>query len=118
MKKLVLAIVLLVPSFACAEKPQPNPADYTVTVHVTASRLLFQQRGAVQRLNVVIDSKKYVLEITAGLWLVETGDYKARIVEDSKPKPGKGTSSEYHRRYEIMFPDGVTRGYDVVGEEE
>lgn len=126
MKKVVVAILLLLPVFACGEKPKPNPADYTITVHVTACHLI-DRCGVggcmeVQHLDVVIDSKKYELEgygpRPAYFWVLETGDYKARIAEDAKPKPGLGTASEYRRKYTLMFPDGTTRGYDVMGQEE
>lgn len=131
MNKLALASLLLLSTAAFAEKPKPNPADYTISVHVTESRLVFVPHSAffpacpicseIQLLNVIIGGKKYELEGPGGgygYWLLRTGNYKARLIEDSRPKTGRGTSSEYLREYEFLFPDGVTRSYDVSGEEE
>jgi hypothetical protein len=128
MLKIVFLMLLLAcePPFAGAGKPKP--VDYTTTVQVVSSHairtcvtlLASVHCALVQHLNVVIDGKKYELEedTGAGNYLLETGSYKAKVVEDKKPDPGLGTASEYHRRYELLFPDGVTRPYVVVGEDE
>jgi hypothetical protein len=60
MRKLALAAFLLfsITSWA-ADKPAPNPADYTITVHVVTSH--WDGCGTGQCLNVIIDAKKYTL---------------------------------------------------------
>jgi len=117
MKKAILALLLLAPSISWAVKPAPNPADYTITVHVQASRLAqshYVNLATVQQLTVVIDGKKYELqERYPGNDVLRVGDYKARIAEDKTQR-----AYEYQRTYEFLFPDGQIRQYYVVGEEQ
>ena len=114
MKKLLLALLILAPAISPAETG-PNPADYTVAVHVQSSRSDCTRGGCTQRLTAVIEGKKYRLEAYSqfAFKLLRTGDYKAKIVKDSKPVP-----YEYSRDYEFLFSDGRTRKYSVVGETE
>ena len=118
MTKILLAILALVPALASAQKPTLSPADYTVSVHVQASRLMDGCKGSpagcfpVQRLTVLIEGKKYELE-AYGPSLLRLGDYKAKIVKDETKR-----SYEYERVYEFLFADGTTRKYSVVGEVE
>jgi hypothetical protein len=57
-KKIIFAILLLSLACACVEsKPKPtdpNPADYTISVHVSASHLVVVSTGFAQVLDVVI----------------------------------------------------------------
>ncbi len=39
MKKVLIALLMLAPMLSWAAAPKPNPADYTVTVHVQSSFL-------------------------------------------------------------------------------
>lgn len=117
MKKIVAAILLLMPLLACAEKPKPNPADYTIDIHVRASRLVSPAAigGSVtaQHLTAVINGRTCELEDSGwNKYLLRVGDYKARIVEDKTT----GTYG-YLRIYEFLFPDGSTRQFTVVGED-
>jgi hypothetical protein len=122
MKKLIFAILLSVPVLACAEKPRPNPADYTIAVHVQASRVIdacsdvtagYSVCGWEQQLTVTIDGKKYELQSGFLRDLLRVGDYKAKITKDETQH-----AYEYMRTYEFLLPDGVTRQYTVVGESE
>ncbi|MGA3343272.1 MAG: hypothetical protein ABSC76_00255 [Terracidiphilus sp.] len=121
MKRSILVILLLVSATAWAEKVKPNPADYTVAVHVRSSHLLddcnndrvFFQCPGIQHLIVVIDAKTYELAgAPEHAEVLRIGDYKAKIVQDGKPQ-----DYEYRRIYEFLFPDGTTRRFWVVGEE-
>ena len=115
MKKVLIAILLLLPALACAEKtPAPNPAEYTVTIHVQSSRLIqtYNQAPTLQHLEVIIDGKKYELECP-GSFVLSVGDYKARILQD-KIAP----NHEYTRQYELLFANGSTRKFAVIGESE
>lgn len=117
MKKILLAIFLLVPALAGAAKPAPNPADYTVAIHVQASRLAdLCAPGCVwvQHLTVIIEGKKYELSDTLPRTdLLRTGDYKAKIFKNETERP-----YEYQRTYELLMSDGGTRRYVVVAEME
>lgn len=113
MKKVLFAILLMVPALACAEKkPAPNPADYTVTVHVQSSHLL-QNQLSTQILDVTIGEKKYKLEAWPFFQVLPVGDYKAKIYKDKIAQ-----NHEYSRVYELLFADGSTRRYTVMGESE
>jgi len=116
MRNIILALVLLASTICWAEKSAPNPAGYTITVHVLASRLVhnFDSGNTGQELTALIDGKKYVLlENHFGNDVLRVGDFKAKIVKDQTPR-----AYEYQRVYEFLFPDGQTREYTVVGEEQ
>ena len=117
----LLAILLVIPAMALAEKQPANAADYTIAVHVQSSRLV-EFCGDVsngsslcnweQFLSVVIDGNKYELQSAKfGMDLLRLGDYKAKITKDETTH-----AYEYNRTYEFLFPDGQTRQYLVVGE--
>ncbi len=111
MTKLPLAILLLLATFASAA--DPKPADYTITVHVSASRLVREGHGA-QDLDVVIDGKKYELLSELGVGdLLALGDYKAKLVLNDHR-----TDYDSHQAYEFLFPDKRTRTFNVVAQIE
>jgi hypothetical protein len=60
MKKFALAICLFFTStiFVHAKTP-PNPADYTITVHVTGSHLVAQSGTDREHLDAVINGQRY-----------------------------------------------------------
>jgi hypothetical protein len=130
MKKVLFALLLLTPALTMAAKPAPNPADYTVAVHVRSSSLSKVASGVSEtslHLVAVIDAKTYELDtISPCQNLLRVGDYKAKIVQeksrygrDPQPTPDDTTQAyEYHRVYEFLFPDGKTRKFTVVGEQE
>lgn len=122
MKKVLIALLLIGPSLGWAEKPKPNPADFTIAVHVQSSHLVefcgdSTNGNSVcswqQKLSVLIDGKKYELQSGSKIELLHVGDYKAKIAKDETQH-----SYEYLRTYEFLFPDGQTREYSVVGETE
>jgi hypothetical protein len=99
-------------------------ADYTTGVHVTASRIGSDcgevSKGtsscrATQMLEAAVDGKKYELrsETILQKGVVALGDYKAKLVSD-KQKP----THEFTREYDLMFPDGSTRKFSVIGQME
>ena|ERR1700678_3415798 len=109
---IVLALILVLPSFLCAENP--NPSDYPVAVHVQSSRLVVSHDGVTQDLTATIDGKHVELEgALTQQYVLRTGDYKAKVVKDEHSR-----SYEYQKTYEILFSDGKTRKFLVVGEDE
>jgi len=107
-KKITLAILLF--SALAWAGGDPNPAEYTVNVHVSSSNI---DLNGTQMLDVVIDGKKYELRSELPIRrLLTLGDYKAKLVtKDHK------TEYESFQVYEFLFPD-KTRQYDVVGQTE
>jgi len=107
-KTITLATLLLLSAFAWAGTP-PNPADYTVSVHVGRSR----NNSAHQRLNVVINERKYELEAYGVSMVLALGDYKAKFVKDEH----RGTYDSL-QTYEFLLPDQKIRKFIVVGQAE
>jgi hypothetical protein len=109
-KKTTLVVLLILSTFAWA-KPIPNPADYTINVHVSKS--YFGERGS-QMVKAVIDGKKYELVARPDYpMLLALGDYKAKLVKDEH----RGTYG-FRQEYELLFPDQRTRRFSVVGQTE
>jgi hypothetical protein len=114
MKKLVFVILLLSAFSFAADKP--NPADYNIKVHVSASSLV---EHVIPLLNVVIDGKNYQLlsekdtRNSKGVAIITLGDYKAKLVVDEH-----NSTHEVTQVYEFLFSDGRTIKFDVVGTSE
>lgn|ERR1035438_274809 len=114
MKIVSLFALLFVFSVFAWAGSNPNPAEYIVTVHVSKSRMVPEAGARFQRLDVIIDGKKYELESeTAINVLLSLGDYKAKIVRDDHKVP-----YDSNKIYEFLFPDQKTRKFSVVGQTE
>lgn len=115
MKRTTVAILLLL-SVCVWAASDPNPTEYAINIHVSASHLVIEPTSNAysQKLNVVIDGKKYELEGPGdGAMLLALGDYKAKLVKDEH----KGTYASL-QVYEFLFPDQKTRKFTVVGQTE
>jgi hypothetical protein len=113
---LAAVFVLTTPALANA----PDAKDFPIKVHVTSSEVRpcgLTSPYYTQCLAVLIDAKKYELACITGLGglklPIHTGDYQARLVKDEAKEAG-----EFDRKYEILFADGKTAKYSVVGEFE
>ena len=69
---------------------------------------------------MVIDGKKYeMISNNYPSFALMLGDYKAKLLPDDFQKDENLPKSyEYHQQYELLFPDGKTRKYTVVGATE
>jgi hypothetical protein len=100
---------------------QSKPSDYSIAVHVTASRIVAELWGKddlhfAQQLTATIDGKKYELKYSkqfGGVSLLRVGDYSAKLIEQNN-----ANSYELNQVYEFKFADGKTRKFDVIGMEE
>lgn len=116
MKKFVLVSLMLVSTLVFAAKqPAPNPADYTIIVHVAASRMQVDVVRCSQRfLSVVIKGKNYEVwaptKCTDNNGILALGDYKARLVKDQHP-----TAYQSHQIFEVLLPDNTTMNFNVIG---
>jgi len=116
MKQVALFVLLAVSIFVWAA---PNPDEHPINVHVissyfVASTGMFEKPVTVQKLNVLIDGKKYELSAPAAkTGLLALGDYKARLVQDEHK-----TAYESHQAYEFLFPDKNVRKFFVTGQTE
>jgi hypothetical protein len=108
-----VVLLALLPTLALAgDKQPPSPAEYPLTVHVVASRVLYLNNQSVQQLFAVVDGRQVELEGTSA-GVLALGDYKARL--DGSFTPTKPNAYDIKVAYEFLFPDGHTRPYGVVG---
>jgi len=100
----VFALLICTPMFAGTKV---NPADYTLTAHVTCSF----ERGNSERIVVDLDGKQMELVSNNDAFLpLALGDYKARLLKDESPD-----AYEVKRQYEVLLPDGKVRAFLVSG---
>jgi hypothetical protein len=113
LKNIALGTIFILSAFAWAW-PNPTPADYTINIHVNASRSVIERDiNPWQELSVVIDGRKYELKGYGEGVLLALGDYKAKLVKDEH----KGTYDSL-QVYEFLFSDRRTRKFSVVGQAE
>ena len=118
MKKIrILSAVLLlcsVPVLAAPKAaPKIDPATYTIPIHVSAAR--YDPASMLSEvLSGVIAGKHYEIEcVTHGNGLLNPGDYLAKLTEDTHK-----SAFESLQVYEILLPDGTTRGCSVIMQAE
>lgn len=108
MKKVALLVMLLCSAWARAGA-EPNPADYTINVHVSSARI---DSPGLMRLQVTLDGKKCELQSLDDSFLLAPGDYKAKSI----PVKVKDLHTyDVYASYEFLFSDGKTRKYSLVG---
>jgi hypothetical protein len=117
-RKIAVAVLpLLLSAYVWgASKPnptEPNPADYTITVHVSACHLSFVSLTTLQNLDVVINGKAYELQAISNDGVLALGDYKAKLVQDVHK-----TAYESSLTYEFLFTDTKVRKFSVIGQTE
>ena len=123
MKTLASTLLLSILTLGCisralAADSKPDPSQYTLTVHVSASAYETVNVPAVEVLTATIDGKHYQL---AGSTfngrhfdgLLDPGDYRARSSKDQH-----ATGYESAQEFELLFPDGATRNFRVIAKSE
>jgi len=124
MKKLALVFLLLQTGFllAATDKPnKPNPADFTVKVHIVSSGSQFYCYAGTcsvyQHLETMIDGQPVELQQDYGQptssGILALGDYPARISLNVHG-PKNPNSYDIYRGYDLLMPDGTARTYTVV----
>ncbi len=116
MKKLALALLLLLSATAFAATDKPNPADFPIKVHVitSSSRYQYNENLTVpqQILETTVDGQP--TEITAiSMGVLALGDYPARI-STKVHGPHNPNTYDIYRAYDLLMPDGTTRTYTVT----
>jgi hypothetical protein len=113
------AVFFLLLMSAVVYAQQASNAAYPLKIHVVSSEVSANCATMARGFNcgvlgVTIDGKKYRLEGSCGLAnVLRTGDYPGRIVKDNA-----AGAAEYKREYELLFADGKTEKYWVIGESE
>jgi hypothetical protein len=100
-----------VPTAIFAQKGKPNPADYPVMVHVVGSQ--GSSLSLYQHVEAIIDGKQVELQ-GAGRGLLALGDYQAQPKPGVQP-PKNPNGHDTYQAYELLFSDGTTRYYEVIG---
>ena len=127
MKKLFAFAIILYPVIAFGAAA-PQAADYNIPVHVTQSKLVLQCSSGIcnytDHLNGTIAGKKVeVVENKLRTAVLHPGDYKARVAKTGNGKTrtvqaSAASTFEDTITYEFLLPDGTTRQYLLIGEEE
>jgi hypothetical protein len=110
MSRIALAVLLFLSAHAWAGE-NPDPAEYSITIHVSSSNT---PPGGRQDLGVIIDGRKYELlsNLPTGT-LLTLGDYKAKLVTDEHKN-----AYDSVRVYEFLLSDKKTRKFEVTGQTE
>ena len=116
MKKMALMLLLLQTTLLLAAADKPNPADFSVKVHVVFSRAVLV--GSYQQIEALIDGQR--VELTGfSLGYLALCDYSARVsLKVHGPK--NPNSYDIYKGYDFLMPDGNVRTYHVtaVGQSE
>jgi hypothetical protein len=120
MQRAAIFVSLLLATITWAS---PNSDEYSISVHVSSSNWVMRPSTSgpllFQKLNVIIDGKKYELEATtrwgntSNVPVLALGDYKAKLVQDEHKN-----AYEFAQTYEFLFPDKKTRKFIVMGQTE
>jgi len=112
MKTFVATLFLVLYStFAQATEP-PNPADYTLKVHVSASRLRTECANGicsnVLYTDTTLNGKKIELSgvgviVKKTLMLIAPGDYPAKLLKDVHNTNG----TLFNQQYDLLLPDNI-----------
>ena len=126
MKHCTTVILLSCMVLACvgparAASAKVNPADYPLAVHISASTYATTANTLFEIVTATIDGKHYQLQgptssaraFSRGNGLIDPGDYHAKLTTDEHK-----TSYESAQQFEILFPDGSTRKFGVIGQWE
>jgi hypothetical protein len=121
MKRILAVLCLAIPALGFAAAPSTQ--EYSIQVHVSRSWIIEECGSSgcspAVRLEVVIEGKKYQLEDQKHRSAVlKPGDYPAKILKNPRAINISHAAYDDVKVFEFLFPDGETRKYDLVGEEE
>jgi len=112
MKKMILlaGLMLIAGVSVAAEKKQPDPAKYPLTVHVLCSFLVPAGQSPYRRIAVTLNGKSLEMSTALDGSVLALGDYKARLVKDSSPN-----AYEIDQTYEFLMPNGGLHTFMLTG---
>lgn len=120
MKKLAVVLFLVFCSAFAQAKGKPNPADFTVKVHISAAHfVVYPSTTYMLYADVTLNGKKLQLAGRAALiqsnyLLITPGDYQARLIKDVHNTDG----TAIHQEYELLLTDGIVWDCVVSGTSE
>ncbi len=118
MKKFTVALFLVLCSAFAQAEEKPNPADFTVKVHISASSIpnLYSNELPVMSAEAILNGRKIELSGLAVLlnnngqiksgnnaMLIVPGDYQARLLKDVH----NSDSTAIHQEYDLLLTDGI-----------
>jgi hypothetical protein len=111
----LFVVLAIIPLLAGNREPaRPNPADYTVVLHVGFSRTAQTTFGSQQQLQAEVDGQP--LELVSGCdGILAPGDYKARYYLRTSSAPKNRGDYDLFPGYDVLLPDGTSRGFAVTG---
>jgi hypothetical protein len=125
MKRLAIALIFVCLNAAVlsarAAEAKADPSQYTLVMHVSASRYgelivvgAIVPNPAREVLTATVGNRHYqLLGDASAKALTNSGDYHARLTKDEHK-----TSFESLQEFEILFPDGTTRSFQVTAQSE
>jgi hypothetical protein len=118
MRKFVAVLFLLLCATSLQAKDKPNPADFNIKIHISASQSVY-----VPGLSTVVDTVLNGKKVRLGGYInishsnitsypvINPGDYQIRLREDKSEHNG----SVIRQGYELLLPDGDTWECWIVG---
>lgn len=123
---IILSIVLVCPHGALGADAKNDPSQFPLAVHVSGSSYApsydFSVFSSIQEIvSATINRTHYRLigptssarTFLRGNGLINPGDYHARLTTDEHK-----TAYESLQQFEILFPDGSTRRFNVIAQSE
>ncbi|MGA3373878.1 MAG: hypothetical protein ABSC48_19210 [Terracidiphilus sp.] len=121
MKKIVAVFCLLLSTAALYAKDKPNPADFNIKIHISATQLIPTNDLPTLVAETVLDGKKVKLAGNMPLpphgihllrpSIIVPGDYQIRLKKDWTEKD----SGTLNQEYELLLPDGATWDCWIIG---
>jgi hypothetical protein len=116
MKKFIAVFCLLLCAATLQAKDKPDPADFPIKIHISASQYVYLPGGFPVVVDTVLNGKKvklggFVLGSHVSGVVINPGDYQIRLKEDKTEHNG----SVIRQEYELLLPDGDTWDCWLVG---
>ena len=108
MRKFVAVLFLLLCSTLGQAKDKPNPADYSIKMHISASHFEIFSGGSSIHADTILNGKKIELIGAAVFYkrivmLLIPGDYPAKLTIDGQ----NPDTAWFGQEYDLLLPDGT-----------
>lgn len=112
MRKFVAVLFLLLCATFVRAAEKPNPADYTIKLHISASRIKTECGDGLCRdilyADTILNGKKLELSGIAVILqktavLIVPGDYPAKLLKDIH----NSDSTLFNQEYDLLFSDNI-----------
>jgi hypothetical protein len=112
MKSFASVLFLLLCTTFVQASEKPNPADFTIKVHITASHLKTECADVncknILYADSILNGKKIELSgvaviVKKTLMLIIPGDYPARLIRDEH----NSDSTLFNQEFELLLPDNI-----------